>query len=157
MPDDAISIKFTGVDEFDAKLKQVSKDMQGTPFARAMKASALLVSRSSKKSGYVPVDTGRLRASITPEVYSRGRDIVGVVGSNVKYAPYQEFGTRPFWPPISALNRWARRHGISAFLVARAISVRGIKALHYLQRALEDNYSRIQSIIGRAIGRIVEK
>lgn len=38
------------------------------------------------------VDTGRLRASITHKVEADGK-IEGTVGSNVEYAPYQEFGT----------------------------------------------------------------
>jgi HK97 gp10 family phage protein len=41
-----------------------------------------------------PVDTGRLRASITHEVSVRGRDVTGRVGTNVEYARYVEFGTR---------------------------------------------------------------
>jgi len=52
--------------------------------------------------GFPPaVDTGRLRASIRPEVKRMGGEIVGIVGSNVAYAPHLEFGTsrmaaRPF-------------------------------------------------------------
>lgn len=47
------------------------------------------------------VDTGRLRASIVPKVKTIGGEIVGIVGTNVPYAPYLEFGTsrmaaRPF-------------------------------------------------------------
>lgn len=37
----------------------------------------------------VPVDTGRLKGSLTPQV----NGLVGEVGTNVKYAPYVEFGT----------------------------------------------------------------
>lgn len=50
------------------------------------------------------VDTGRLRASITHEVRKEGDQIVGLVGTNVEYAPHLEFGTnkmaaRPFLRP----------------------------------------------------------
>jgi hypothetical protein len=83
--------------------------------------------------------------------------IVTRVGSNVKYAPFQELGTRPFWPPLSALETWAKRHGTSAFLVARAIATRGIKAVRYLQRALEDNADRIYQKVGATVSRIVER
>lgn len=41
-----------------------------------------------------PVDTGRLRASITHEVGKDAQGPVGIVGSDVSYAPHQEFGTR---------------------------------------------------------------
>lgn len=38
------------------------------------------------------VDTGRLRSSITGEVRRSGAELVGVVGTNVQYAPVLEFG-----------------------------------------------------------------
>ena len=38
-----------------------------------------------------PVDTGRLRASITHEVHKNEEAVY--VGTNVEYAPYVEFGT----------------------------------------------------------------
>lgn len=41
-----------------------------------------------------PVDTGRLRASITHEVGKEGNELVGRIGTNVEYAPYVELGTR---------------------------------------------------------------
>lgn len=63
-----------------------------------------------------PVDTGRLRSSIT---HKRGKDRLGPyvkVGTNVEYAPYVEFGTRyqraqPFLRPAiaEAVSDWNRR------------------------------------------------
>lgn len=41
-----------------------------------------------------PVDTGRLRSSISRRIELRGAEIVGIVGTDVEYAPHQEFGTR---------------------------------------------------------------
>lgn len=51
-----------------------------------------------------PVDTGRLRSSITHEVDRDSEGLVGTVGTNVEYAPYVEFGTshnqaQPFLRP----------------------------------------------------------
>ncbi len=42
----------------------------------------------------VPVDIGHLMRSITNEVNIHENVITGVVGTNVKYAPYVELGTR---------------------------------------------------------------
>ena len=55
-----------------------------------------------------PVDTGLLRKSITHRVIDRKGFPVGQVGTNVEYAPFQEFGTskmaaQPFLMP--ALNK----------------------------------------------------
>jgi hypothetical protein len=121
----------------------------------AMRDSTLLVVRDARKNA--PVDTGRLRASIVPEVRRRERTIEGIVGSNVVYAPYMELGTRPHWPPMDALEVWARRHGTSAFIVARAISRRGTKALHYLKRAVDSNLGKIKNRLSKAVGAIVER
>lgn len=59
---------------------------------RELKRIALQIVRKSKDQA--PVDTGRLRSSISLE---ESRDSDGflqlVVGSNVDYAPFVEFGT----------------------------------------------------------------
>lgn len=60
------------------------------------------VERAAKQ--LCPVDTGRLRSSVTHELDRDGQGIVGVVGTDVDYAPYVEFGTsrasaQPFLRP----------------------------------------------------------
>ncbi|HML23517.1 MAG TPA: HK97 gp10 family phage protein [Aggregatilinea sp.] len=137
------------------KLEQVTRDLQGEDMTRAFRESAMLVTRDAKI--LAPVDRGHLKASITPAVRQRDNVIEGVVGSNVAYAPYQETGTRPHWPPLAALETWARRHGTSAYVVARAIARRGTKGRRYLQGAFEKNRSAIQKRIGRAVNGIVKK
>jgi len=42
-----------------------------------------------------PVDTGRLRASITTDLIEKRGIPMVKVGTNVEYAPYVEFGTDP--------------------------------------------------------------
>jgi HK97 gp10 family phage protein len=56
------------------------------------------------------VDTGRLRASITHEVESVTGDIIGRVGTNVKYSKWLEHGTsrmepRPFLFPALEVSK----------------------------------------------------
>lgn len=41
----------------------------------------------------VPVDTGRLRSSIAQALGSDGEGLYGIVGTDVEYGPYIEFGT----------------------------------------------------------------
>ena len=154
MPD-VIEVEIRGLEEAQRKAEQLVVEMFGPPMLEAMRDSALYVERDAKR--YAPVDTGRLRASITPSIRSDATGVQGVIGSNVVYAPYMELGTRPHWPPISALETWARRHNTSAFVVARAIAMRGTKARRYLQRAIEDNARRIYRRIERAVIEIVRK
>lgn len=67
---------------------------------RALNKKAIKAVREAKKNA--PVDTGRLRSSIT---FTELDNFIGVkVGSNVNYAPFQEFGTenlpaQPFLRP----------------------------------------------------------
>lgn len=150
-----IDYEVRGLIETQRKMEQVVRDLHGAPMLDAMRSAVLLVDRDAKKGA--PVDTGRLRASITPEVRTQGNDVLGVVGSNVEYAPFVELGTKPHWPPISALEVWARRHGTSAFVVARAVARHGTKPKKYLQNAFIKNAVAIQRKIGDGVAGIVNK
>lgn len=57
--------------------------------ARALETIGLVAERYAKE--YAPVDTGRLRNSITHETAPEEGAVY--IGTNVEYAPYQEFGT----------------------------------------------------------------
>ena len=158
-----IKVELQYLKEVQRRLEQDARNLSGDPMVHAMKTATLLVQRDAKI--LAPVDTGRLRASITPEVLtSRFRKVRGIVGSNVLYAPYMELGTGTFVgrpahrPPSAALNLWAKRHGIpgGGYVVARGIGLRGgLKPRRYLRRALEQNADRIFRLLGKAVGRIV--
>lgn len=150
-----IDAEIVGLKEVQERMERVAKDLTGPPMVDGIRRATLLVSGTAKRLS--PVDTGRLRSSIIPEVRTRWRSVEGVVGSNVKYAASQELGTRAFWPPLQALELWARRHGTTAYVVAKAIAVRGIRAQRYLQGAVETNRGKIRALIENTITRIVEK
>ena len=150
-----VDLEVRGLIETQRNLEGIVRDLHGPPILQAMRTATLIVTRDAKVNA--PVDTGRLRASITPEVRLDGDTVQGVVGSNVVYAPFLEMGTRPHFPPIAALEVWASRHGTSAFLVARAIARRGTKAHKFLTRAFEDNRQRIIDTLERGVNGIVER
>lgn len=156
-----ISAEIRGLKETERNLADVVKGLQGTPMLNAMRDATLLVTRDAKSNlvGYQSpsiggVNTGRLRASITPEVRSGTDTVEGIVGSNVTYAPFVEFDTRPHWPPIAALRVWAERHHANAFLVARAISRHGTIGKHYLQKAFDANKDKIEARFQKAVDQI---
>lgn len=73
-----------------------------------VKSTCVKIEAAAKR--LCPVDTGRLRSSITHDVNRRGRTVVGRVGTNVDYAKHVEFGTRyqsaqPFLRPAAASAR----------------------------------------------------
>lgn len=150
-----VSVEVRGLVETQRKLEQTIADLQGDALLDGMRRATLLVQRDAKR--LAPVDTGRLRASITPEIRQRGTTIQGVVGTNVVYAAAVEMGSRPHYPPLSALQTWARRHGMNAFVLQRAIGRRGTKARRFFQQSFEQNRARIVELLDDAVVRIVSK
>lgn len=69
--------------------------------------------------------------------------LTGIVGSDIHYAPYVEFGTRPHWPPINALRRWAYLKKVNPYLVARAIARRGTRPRNMMRDAVDTLRSSI--------------
>lgn len=62
------------------------------PVAAEIKRRTLQVERAAKR--LAPVDTGRLRSSITHAMARDSRGLFGIIGTNVSYAPFVELGTR---------------------------------------------------------------
>ena len=150
-----VDIEVRGLKEARARMLHIAEQLSGVPMVQAMKDAALYVTAGARR--LAPVDTGRLRASIIPEIRVMTNEVVGVVGSNVVYAPYMEFGTRPHWAPPGALSTWARRHGgMPEFVIRRAIAMRGLKPRRYLQGGFEANKTRIIARIERAVGEITK-
>lgn len=70
--------------------------------------ACLLVEGDAKRM--CPVDTGRLRASITHETEKSGDEVIGRVGTNVEYGVYVEYGTskmsaKPYLRPSLEKNK----------------------------------------------------
>jgi len=145
-----ISIEIRGLKETQREMERIVRDLRGEPYLNAMRRATLLVQRSAKQKA--PVDTGRLRASITPEVRAQGNLVTGVVGSDVKYAAFVELGTVAHFVPQQYIGTWARRHGLGD----RGLFVSG-KAQPYLEPAFAENAERIVRMLGDAVGDIVEE
>jgi HK97 gp10 family phage protein len=146
-----------GLKETQAKMTKALKDLQGPPMLEAMRDATLMVQRDARKAA--PVFSGELRASILPEIRTQGilgGEMVGVVGSKVAHALYMEKGTRPHFPPVAALRAWARRRGMVAFVIARAISRRGTKPRRFLQGAYDSNKERIVKKFDAAIKKLTQ-
>lgn len=144
-----LSIEIKGLEETQREMARMVEQLHGKPMLEGMRDATLLVQRDSRK--YAPVDTGRLRASIVPEVRAHGDEVVGVVGSNVVYAPYQELGTKPHFVPAKYIGVWASRHGFGF----TGLPVSG-KAKRFLERAFNQNKDRIARLIGNVVGKIVK-
>jgi HK97 gp10 family phage protein len=106
------------------RLQKALKEMPGVvaeEMGKAVRDLVLLVEATAKKA--CPVDTGKLRASITPVIESWA---AGYVGTNTAYAPYVEYGTRkttaqPFLEP-AFLEGKRQASKIFGAAIARAIA-----------------------------------
>ena len=92
---------------YPAALRALLTSRSG-PVARDLARRAARVETRAKV--LAPVDTGRLRSSITWALLVDGRGLYAEVGTNVLYAIYQELGTRhhrpqPFLVPALAAAR----------------------------------------------------
>ena len=73
------------------------KELFDTPEGAVPKALFKVGQRVANRAKQLcPVDTGRLRDSITADLQHEPEGYVVAVGSNVEYAPFVEFGTR-YW------------------------------------------------------------
>lgn len=110
----ATSITWSNLPQFQKALEDaVSSVQDSTPdMVEQMTQTAV-----AKAKSIVPVDTGRLRASISGDV--KGKQlIVGTISADTHYAAYVEFGTsrmgaRPYLRPamLQAQNWWALQSG----------------------------------------------
>jgi len=146
--------------------RKLSGEFMQRPMRRFFTRAAIAVQSDAKKRA--PVDTGRLRSSLTYNIDPRALPLWAKVGTNVTYAPFMEYGTGVLsespestsgWhaPSAAALETWARRHGTSGFTVAAAIAKRGgLKPRRYLRGALEANQGNIKRFLNEARGEIAE-
>lgn len=130
------------IDDLMSKCKQATMD--------AVNEFALNVQAQAKRniSDWPVVDTGRLRASVKVVTFSDG--LARWVGSDVGYAPFVEFGTRPHFPPLEPIREWCRRHGIpetAAYAIALKISRTGQPARPWLFPAYEEERPKFEAII----------
>jgi len=126
----SLRVRISGVQEAVAKLKQYDvRKQQGV--RRVVAESAFNIEKTAKKRA--PVDTGRLRSSITSDFKNSG--FSAETKAATFYAIYVEFGTSPHFPPVAALRGWAKRHRASEWAVARGIARRGTPAQPFLYPA----------------------
>lgn len=128
MPEINVNIKIEGLKELTAALKKWPQ-VSVRHIDDGIKKSLYEIERETKPR--TPVDTGRLMGSYRTDLMP----LRGEIGPTAAYAAAVHEGTRAHWPPYgsgTALALWARHKGISAFLVARAISRRGTKGQPFL-------------------------
>lgn len=86
-----MSIRLEGIDEIFDSIDKISDTSN---LRQAVNEACLIVERSAKQN--CKKGTGALRRSIKSRVETEGDDLVGIVYTNLEYAPYVEYGTGKF-------------------------------------------------------------
>lgn len=148
-----IHITTEGEKEIDRALKKMSEE-QRREFKKEVYASGIDVQTEAKKNlrEMKAWDLGNLANSIMVDVTNAG--MTAEVCPEAPYGPYVEYGTKKHFPPLEALENWAKRHGFdSAWPICKAINERGLPARPFLHPAWllvkGKFYKRIKEILKR--------
>lgn len=140
-----------GFKELQRDLKKMSQEMT-VKVKKEAYASGLDVRKEAQSNlkGMEAWDTGHLAGTILVDRSSDGSIVE--IGPTAPYGPYVEHGTKPHFPPMDALEDWARRHGLdSAWPICKAISEHGTPAQPYLLPAylsvVDKFFSRVKGLL----------
>lgn len=156
-------VKLTGFPELRAALQHAGT-LANQSLASAMVTEMLAVVR--KAQGYVPVNTGNLKASGTvlpPEIAGTRITVTGGFGNaSSKYAIWVHEGRRPGskQPPTEAIRQWLHDKGGDedmAFVVARSIGRRGIRPSKFLERAFLEHMPGIEMRLAAGVTKAFER
>ena len=151
MPEIMCKIDGSELERLIRKYPEISRDVRE---AKILEALALLESAVKKGTPYGagPI---HLRDTVHGKVRVRGQKVTGILGTPMEHGMPVEMGTKPHFPPIGPLEFWVEKKlGLSgrearsvAFLIARAISVRGTKAAHMFEEGFGENEARVVRIL----------
>jgi len=148
-----IHVRVKGAEDLDRALAKMSTE-DAKKIKREVYASGLDVQRKAKENlkDLKAWDTGNAANMILAD-----RSIDGMtckIEATAPYSIYVEEGTRPHFPPLDALEGWAKRHGFdSAWPICKVISERGLPARPFLFPAWVDLkdvfFKKVRGILAR--------
>jgi hypothetical protein len=105
-----------------------------------------------------------LRDTIHEEVFTYGKNVIGLVGTPALYGESVEYGTEPHFPPVDAIQHWVegKLHlsGKEAKSVAWAIAIKiadvGTEGAHMFQYGVENSELQIFRILEQIPGEIID-
>ncbi|GER92685.1 hypothetical protein A45J_0403 [hot springs metagenome] len=140
----------------------VSQEIVRDNLAQAMYEATQFLEREVKKRTPQGVGgaKGGLMSTIQGEVIGKGTTAIkGIVAHQSEYGDVVEKGRTAgkAWPPEGSLIRWIEvKMGLSGdeskrieFLVRRKIGKKGFPGAHMFERALNENWGRLQGIFDR--------
>ena len=149
-----IKIKIKGIDELRQGLDRAPKVIETELKDGLRKSTELIKQKARRKAGSPPIV---FKGELARSIQARVTGFRGIVGAEAKHAPFVEFGTKPHFPPIAPLERWAQlklgKPG-AGFAIAKKISERGTKAQPYFEPAIEESQTDIVRIFDN-VGEVI--
>lgn len=153
-----VTIRSNVVPAAEAYLKLKQKQIEDAAF-RALSRTGIVAEARVKsiieKEAY---DTGRLLRSVKSTIYRSANELRLVVGTNLVYAFFVEFGRKPGkWPNLDALTAWVgrklRRQGINARVNVTFDQLKELARTHGKPASAQQRAYRLQLTAIYLIGR----
>ncbi len=143
----SVTFDFSDVMALEQDFYKLADEYYPAAFMAGVLEAGLFFEREAKMGA--PVDTGRLKASIGhgpegvwDEEFQKGKRYVVVVGTNVEYAPYMEFGF------TMSSGHVAYIRAVGGFRYVHPFTFEG---LHFFQKAADRTEAILMPILERHI------
>ena len=152
-----MSLKISGLSDFQDDIKLAQKELPHITRKAMDKSTQFIKNKVQNKIVSEQITfQGGLQQSVFARVQSPFKGIVSV---GKKYGIFVEKGTRPHWPPIAPIEKWARiklgRPGLG-FVVARKIARSGTKAHPYFMPAVEKSVPTVRKLFDQTLVEFVD-
>ena len=134
-----MSFKIEGVKELEKALDELKSAKE---YHKALQKGCLIIERAAKEKA--PKGNGDLRNSIKHRIDAEGDELVGVIYTNLEYAPYVEFGTG-----IEAEDGGGRQDVPWSYQDEEGEwhTTKGMKPSPFLRPALEENKKEVLKML----------
>lgn len=139
-----ITISITGVAELERKL---GPQLVAGPISRFLRKSGHKVMAQAQQNVRPNVFEGTVWNSFAVDLQPGVIPTGVTISNNAQHAVYLEKGTRPHFPPVSAVAPWAIAHGWEPYVLARHIGQHGTKKHPFLVPALEQSVPAIKGYL----------
>lgn len=130
-------------------IRKRSREVRGETYAHGV---ALRQTAKNNLQDHERWDTGNAANSLTLKMEKRG--FTAKIEAEAPYSIWIENGARPHFPPLEALEGWAKRHGFdSAWPIALAISKRGIPATPFLGPAYDSESEKFYEALRKLVNK----
>ncbi len=148
-----ITVEIKGIERLTRKLEEVPQALRGV-MERAVEYGR---EEAGKRAKPHPVDKGTLGRSVKFAVDKGAVPLHARIYTKSGIAFTVEEGRRPGKPPpVAAIRRWAKAHGIAVnpWLLAQQIRARGTKGIRFMAGAAEATQKKMGDFTKEAVREI---